>query len=228
MTICYKAPNSVYQRRPLVSTASGAAGGAGWLADGEGRSDKTGVMASQEPPDYYEILQISATAEPETVHKVYRLLAQRCHPDNKDTGNEAQFRQLSEAYHVLSDPERRAQYDVRHAALRQARWRLVATGAQVANDFEAEQLVRLTVLEVLYTRRRSEPGQAGLSLWELESLIGRAREQLEFTVWYLTAKKYITRSDSAELLITAEGVEFLEANYATNAQRRLGAGQKAS
>jgi curved DNA-binding protein len=185
-------------------------------------------MARDDTPDYYEILQISPTAEPETVHKVYRLLAQRCHPDNKETGNEAQFRQLSEAYHVLSDPERRAQYDIGHAALRQARWRLVSNGSQAANDFEVEQLVRLTLLEVLYTRRRTEPGQAGLSLWDLESLIGRAREQLEFTVWFLTAKKYITRSDSAELVITADGVEFLEANYSLNARRRLNPGLKAS
>lgn len=185
-------------------------------------------MAKDQPQDYYEILQISPTAEPETVHKVYRLLAQRCHPDNKDTGNEAQFRRLSEAYHVLSDPERRAKYDIGHAELRQSRWRLVASGAQASTDFGVEQMIRLTLLEVLYTRRRTEPGSAGISIWELETLIGRAREQLDFTVWYLAAKKYITRSDSAELMITAEGVEFLEENYAFNAQRRLNPGQKAS
>jgi curved DNA-binding protein CbpA len=190
------------------------------------RSDKFD-MAS-ETPDYYEILQISPTAEPETVHRVYRLLAQRCHPDNKDTGDEAQFRQLSEAYYVLSDPGRRAQYDISHAALKQARWRLVANGANASNDFEMEQLIRLTVLEVLYTRRRTEPNLTGISMWDLEQLIGRAREQLEFTVWYLTAKRFVTRSDSAELVITVEGAEYLEANYATNAQRRLEAGKKAS
>src|SRR5512139_3620080 len=107
--------------------------------------------------DYYETLQISPNAEPETVHRVYRLLAQRLHPDNKETGNDAGFRMLSEAYHVLSDPERRAQYDVLHAHQRQARWRLVSIGAQSENDFETEELVRLTVLEVLYARRRIEP-----------------------------------------------------------------------
>ena len=56
-------------------------------------------MAS-ETPDYYEILQISTNAEPETVHRVYRLLAQRYHPDNAETGNDATFRKLTEAYHV--------------------------------------------------------------------------------------------------------------------------------
>ena len=193
----------------------------------EGRRSDNFDMAS-ETPDYYEILQISATAEPETVHRVYRLLAQRCHPDNKDTGDEAQFRQLSEAYHVLSDPGRRAQYDISHAALKQARWRLVANGATAANDFEMEQLYRLTILEVLYTRRRTEPSQVGVSIWDLEQLIGRAREQLEFTVWYLVSKRFITRSDGAELVITVEGAEFLEANYRTNSQRRLEAARKAS
>ena len=186
-------------------------------------------MARDETPDYYEILQISPTAEPETVHKVYRLLAQRCHPDNKETGNEAQFRQLSEAYQALSDPERRAQYDVAHAALRQARWRLVSNGAHGRERFRGRAAYPVDRARgaVYAPPDRAEPLRA-CRCWDLESLIGRAREQLEFTVWYLTAKKYLTRSDSAELVITAEGVEYLEANYAVNSQRRLTQGEKAS
>ncbi len=180
-------------------------------------------MASDEVVDYYEILQISATAEPDTIHRVYRLLAQRLHPDNGETGNSTQFRQLTEAYHVLSDPERRAQYDVVHARLRQERWRLVSNGAQSENDFATEQRLRLTLLEVLYTRRRLEAQNPGLTPLDLESLIGVSREQLEFTVWYLVQKKYITRADNSSLVVTAEGVEFLEDNYRENLQRRLAA-----
>ena len=104
----------------------------------------------------------------------------------------------------------------------------MSNGAKAANDFEVEQLIRLTVLEVLYTRRRTEPQDSGVSPWELEQLIGRAREQLEFTIWYLAQKKYVTRSDSSSLVITAEGVEHLENNYAISSQRRLNAGRKAS
>ena len=49
-------------------------------------------MSIDATADYYEILQISQNAEPDTIHRVYRLLAQRLHPDNIDTGNAAQFR----------------------------------------------------------------------------------------------------------------------------------------
>jgi len=42
--------------------------------------------------DFYERLQISASAEPETIHRVYRMLAQRFHPDNLESGDESRFR----------------------------------------------------------------------------------------------------------------------------------------
>lgn len=181
-------------------------------------------MSSNQAADYYEILQISPNAEPETVHRVFRLLAQRFHPDNAETGNEAQFRMLNDAYRVLSDPEQRARYDVLHAKLRQERWRLVASGAEADNNFDGERSIRFTVLEVLYTRRRLEIESPGLSPLDLEKLTGRAREHLEFTIWYLVQKKYITRSDGSMLQITVDGVEYLESNYTANAQRRLGPG----
>ncbi|HEX2453984.1 MAG TPA: DnaJ domain-containing protein, partial [Vicinamibacterales bacterium] len=60
--------------------------------------------------DYYEVLQISPNAEPDTIQRVYRLLAQRYHPDNQETGNTAKFRLIHEAYAVLSDPDVRVKY----------------------------------------------------------------------------------------------------------------------
>ncbi len=177
-------------------------------------------MADAQPLDYYETLQISSSAEPETIHRVYRLLAQRFHPDNVETGNATRFREVTEAYQVLSDPERRAQYDVLYQQQRQDRWRLVATGAEAENDFRTEHFVRLTLLEVLYTKRRVDPYEPGLFLLDLEKMIGRPREHLEFTVWYLVQKKFIQRSDNALLVITADGAEYLEQNYQTIAQNK--------
>jgi hypothetical protein len=57
---------------------------------------------------------------------------------------------------------------------------------------------------------------------DLESMIGRPREHLEFTIWFLYSKKLVIRDDNSRLLITADGVEYLEQNYrATALQKRL-------
>src|SRR6185503_12124602 len=107
-------------------------------------------MEEENGIDYYDILQVSTNAEPETINRVFRLLAQRFHPDNQQTGDENRFRKILEAYSVLSDPELRAQYDVNHDAQKKDRWRLVASGDQIENDFQMEQLSRLAILEALY------------------------------------------------------------------------------
>lgn len=177
-------------------------------------------MSDERPVDYYDVLQVSPTAEPETIHRVYRLLAQRFHPDNKETGDDNRFREIQTAYDALSNPEKRAQYDVVYQRIRRERWRLVSNGARSENDFDIEQLVRLTLLEVLYTRRRIEPGNPGVYAPDLEEMIGRPREHLEFTIWYLIQKKLLHRDDNSRLTITADGVEYLERNYQSNSQRK--------
>ena len=177
-------------------------------------------MTDDKPVDYYEVLQLSASAEPDTIHRVFRLLAQRFHPDNTETGSEARFREIQEAYSVLSDPEKRARYDIVHQQKRQDRWRLVTTGAHAENDFEIEQMVRLTLLEALYTQRRVDPGSAAIYSTDLENLLGRAREHLEFTIWYLVQRKYVIKDDYSRLQITADGVDYLEQNYKGNLQRK--------
>lgn len=62
--------------------------------------------------DYYEVLGISRDASPQDIKKAYRRLAMEYHPDhNKDPDAEEKFKELSEAYAVLSDSEKRARYD---------------------------------------------------------------------------------------------------------------------
>ncbi len=63
--------------------------------------------------DYYEVLGVAKDADDATLKKAYRVLAKKYHPDTNpgDKDAEAKFKEASEAYAVLSDPEKRKQYD---------------------------------------------------------------------------------------------------------------------
>jgi|KBSMisStandDraft_5_1062788.scaffolds.fasta_scaffold197156_2 curved DNA-binding protein CbpA len=170
--------------------------------------------------DYYEVLQISVNADAELIQRVFRLLARRYHPDNLSSGNATVFRQLHEAYSVLSDVEKRAQYDAIHEARRHQHCRLASGAANAENDFESEQALRMTLLEVFYTRRRLDPRAPNLFPSDLEGLTGTPREHLEFTTWFLVQKSLLIRTDNSSLSITAAGVEYLEQHYLENSRRR--------
>lgn len=166
--------------------------------------------AVETPLNYYEFLQISPNAEHDTIQRVYRFLAVRFHPDNPETGNADKFHTLKQAYEVLSNPERRAEYDASYKQHAHPSVPLSST-IDFMDDMKGELNRRLALLGLLYLRRRQNPGSPEVALSEVEMRMGFPREYLEFTVWYLQKKGFITRADNSAFTLTAEGVDFVEA-----------------
>ena len=160
-------------------------------------------------PNHYEFLQISPNAETETIHRVYRVLAVRLHPDNPETGDSDRFIQLQRAYEVLSDPARRAAYD---KACEQGMEQPppMSESVDFMDSLDGELNRRLAVLALLYMRRRKDPDHPAVSLFEIENRMGFPRDYLEFTLWYLQRKGYISRADNADFVLLADGVDFVE------------------
>lgn len=62
--------------------------------------------------DYYKVLGVEPTADDKTIKSTYRKLARKYHPDvNKEKGAEDKFKEIAEAYEVLKNPEKRAEFD---------------------------------------------------------------------------------------------------------------------
>jgi curved DNA-binding protein CbpA len=168
-----------------------------------------------EIPDYYEFLEISPQATQETIHRVYRYLAARYHPDHAATGNLEKFTQLASAYKVLSDPAKRSEYNAQRAMRHLTFQNPMSTSVDFMDQTEGDLNRRLAVLAILYYRRRMYPNKPEVDLAEIEERMGFPRDYLEFTIWYLTKKRYITRADNAELTLTVEGVDFIETQRTT-------------
>ena len=164
-----------------------------------------------EEPNYYDVLQIGPDAETETIYRVYRIMAARFHPDNPKTGDVEKFLLLKTAYEVLSDPESRSEYDARRKK-QDASPMPIFELKDFVTGVEAEANRRLGVLSLLYNQRRQDPEHPAVSLLHLEQRMAFPREYLNFTMWFLRSKGYVTAADNQDYMITAPGAEFVETN----------------
>ena len=170
--------------------------------------------------DYYEDLQVNPNADFEMIERVFRLLAKRYHPDNKETGTADKFGILYEAYQVLSDPEKRVAYDTRYEQTQASRWKIFDEASQ-SDGFEEDTRIRKGVLSLLYVSRRKDALNPGMGIMELEKFLGCPQQIMEFHIWYLKEKGWIQRSDNGEYAITASGVDEVAKNDLSLKKDRL-------
>lgn len=168
-----------------------------------------GIKVDENFIDYYEVMELSPSASLETIHRIYRILAQRLHPDNSETGSNEAFKQLVSAYKILSDPEQRAAFDSTRGVKQQVHWRVFDQNSATPS-VEQEQMKRRGVLKALYLKRLREAENPGMNMIEMEALLGTPREHLDFTMWFLKEQGWVVRTDSGRYSITVKGVEQAE------------------
>ena len=176
--------------------------------------------------DHYETLQLSPSADRETVERVYRLLAKRYHPDNPQSGDGDRFAAVRHAYEVLTDPDARAAYDATYEDERHREWRDFRA-VQVEDGREEDRRLFRAVLSALYVARRRQPVGGGMAPFHLERLLGTPTEHLEFPLWYLKQRGYVEVLETGMLAITVEGIdEFWGGDLAPAADRLLAEGAR--
>ena len=158
--------------------------------------------------DYYEVLQVSPRADRDTIERVFRYLANRFHPDNRETGDAERFSEIVDAYELLSSAAKRAQYDLSYERVREARWRMFSQDS-VENDVIADGRIRVAIMSILYIVRRNNPGEPGVGAVELERLLECPEPVVKFHCWYLRENNWITRLETGTFGITAQGVDRL-------------------
>ncbi len=161
--------------------------------------------------DYYELLQVSSNADTDTIERVFRHLAKKLHPDNKESADPDRFRLIVEAHRTLSNAETRAGYDVKYQDYWNGKWKL-ASEAGNGTAFGDDRETRESLLSLLYVQRRRDTRHPGLSDYDMARLLGKPFELVEFHVWYLKAKGWVERLDTGQLAISAVGVDEVEKN----------------
>jgi curved DNA-binding protein len=162
--------------------------------------------------DYYEMLQISPNAQIDTINRVYRMLAQRYHPDNPESGDTERFLKLQGAYAVLSNPEKKEQYDEDRRRFYDRPMEVFGM-KEFSDGIEGEANRRMGVLCLLYNKRRTSPDEAGMSILHMETLMQFPREHLLFTIWYLRNKQLLEFNMNSEYEITADGIDLVESKF---------------
>jgi hypothetical protein len=176
-----------------------------------------GYVSTDAFVDYYEMLQVSANADEDTIHRVFRHLAKKHHPDVPGQGDRKHFDRLVEAHRTLTNAETRAAYDVKYQRYWNQTWKVAAEAAdgQILVDDAA---VRERLLSLFYVQRRRSMRQPGMAEMEVARLVGLPIEHVDFQLWYMREKGWIQRLDNGMLAVTVDGVDMIE-----NMRERAGA-----
>ncbi len=172
---------------------------------------KFSVAATVKFNDHYAILGVDAAADDDIIQRAYARMLEKFGPDNIDTRDDEKMALVKAAHDVLSDPEKRKEFDALKG-LAGDRGRPMFTGPDFFDILGQGVGLRIALLCIFYDRRRNKPFTPALSMRHIEAMVEGSLEALTFALWYLKQRGYVINDDKSNVMITVEGMDFLEAN----------------
>lgn len=159
--------------------------------------------------DHYLVLGVAPKASMEEIHQAYQALVKECHPQTGAKKDAERFKSVNQAYEVLSDPATRRMFDDLRPDENKDK-PPVFEATDFFQQIATEDHRRLTVLCLLYDRRRFRPVTGNLSQRHLEQMMATTPEELQLTMWYLQKKGFVEMNDKSSYLLTVEGMDYIE------------------
>ncbi|MBS0473960.1 MAG: DnaJ domain-containing protein [Proteobacteria bacterium] len=174
--------------------------------------------------DYYSTLEVHPRCDAKTLDAAYRRLAKRYHPDHPESADVDRLNAVIAAYRVLRDGERRAEYDVVHAAnvVTEPHDDPAMNGTDTTEQSAlGDDETHARILMFLYKRRREDASNAGVGEYYLQEMLGTSGAHLDFHLWYLKSKGFLEITEEGTLAITVVGVDHVIATSRSNATEKI-------
>ena len=159
--------------------------------------------------DHYFVLGIDPKADVDIIRRAFEEMKARYEPANAATADPAKLEAVHVAFEVLSDLNLRRAFD-RLKGVNQNEGDAKFSGPTFFDLFGRDTVLRVTILCVLYDRRRTHPYTPTLSMRALENILAVSSEELFVALWYLKQRNLVVNDDKTSLQITVDGLDFLE------------------
>ncbi len=173
--------------------------------------------------DYYSVLSVSPLCGAAEIDAAYRALAKKYHPDHVATADVTRFNEVTSAYRILRDSERRSVYDEIHADRFPHLHKQPQDGDPVIGDGMAlrDGEAHDRILMHLYKKRRNRPSEPGEGSYALAELVDCSAEAIDFHTWYLREKGYLQVTENGTYAISVEGIDHVIATSRSEARAPL-------
>jgi curved DNA-binding protein CbpA len=151
--------------------------------------------------DHYEVLGIDPKADDDAIRAAHAELSR------KHAGDAEKLGSLSLALEVLTDPDLRRGFNKLKGIEIQE---VVKFSADFFDGVSRDAGVRMTLLCLLYDRRRTKSYTPSISNRQLEAMLEVAPEEMAFAVWYLKQRSLVTNDDKSALQITVAGIDLVD------------------